>query len=82
MGQIIARRQLSSVEVYDPCAGTWSDCAPMLTARRGRGLCAAGGSLFVIGGYDLNSVELASAERYDVSEDRWTEMQPMHIGRR
>jgi N-acetylneuraminic acid mutarotase len=63
---------LSSVEVYDPNANSWTPVAPMNTARRSHtATLLPGGKVLVVGGWN-GSAALASAEIYDPAADTWT----------
>ena len=54
---------LSSVEQYDAASDTWSEVAPMQTARPYHNVCEISGALYVTGGLQ-RSVVLATVEKY------------------
>ena len=65
---------LQLVEEYDPSKDQWTTRAPMLTARKGVALAAAGdGKLYAVGGSEGPTI----VEQYDPVEDRWTRMAPL-----
>jgi N-acetylneuraminic acid mutarotase len=71
---------LNQLEAYDPVADTWSEKAPMPTARFGLGLATApNGKLYAIGGY--NGSYLATVEVYDPTTDQWSTAQSMPTAR-
>lgn len=73
---------LTSVEIYDPTTGVWSDGPPLLVARDGH--IAANlpdGSLLVSGGIGLAENFLASPERLDSAISSWSGMGEMTEGR-
>jgi hypothetical protein len=57
---------LSSAEVYDPVANTWTPLTPMLSTarRRATAATASDGRTYVIGGADVSGNELTSVEIY------------------
>lgn len=84
---------LSSAELYDPDAGTWS-AAGSLTQARGTSMVAAlisgpatscganCGKVLVVGGQLNNSVSASNtAEIYEPALDRWRPTAPMSLGR-
>jgi DNA-binding CsgD family transcriptional regulator len=75
VGGYDGRRELSVNEMYDPAlegtsSGPWAARAPLLTARGGLGLAAAGSALFAVGGGWTGM--LAANERYDPATDAWS----------
>lgn len=66
---------IASAEVFDPSRGSWSEAAPLRQPRRGHSatllddgtVLAAAGEFFVRG----SRTSLASAERYDPTQDVW-----------
>ena len=71
------RKDLATVEVYDPDSGKWSEAAEMLTARSsGRALLLEDGRVLVIGGSSGVKV-IDKVELYDPATDEWTEAEPM-----
>jgi len=55
---------LLQVERYDPNAGRWTACVPMLTRRCRLGVATLNGKLYVCGGYD-GSTFLQTVEMFD-----------------
>ncbi|MCC7353159.1 MAG: hypothetical protein IT330_05315, partial [Anaerolineae bacterium] len=75
VGGYDGRRELPVNEVYDSALqetseGPWAAKAPLLTARGGLGLAAAGSALFAVGGGWTGT--LAANERYDPATDVWS----------
>ena len=78
MGGVGARgKQLSSVERYNAAAGTWSEVAPMGTARSDFGACELSREVYVTGGFDAKRQRLATVEKYSPSTDTWSEVAAM-----
>ena len=68
---------LSSAEIYDPGAGTWTPAAGMTAPRqRHSGVLLPNGRAIVAGG-DGGDGALASVETYDPASDTWEEAAPM-----
>jgi N-acetylneuraminic acid mutarotase len=64
---------LSSVEIYDPTANTWTPAASLLTARtQHTATLLASGKVLVAGGADANGNSVATAELYDPTSNTWT----------
>ncbi|MFN0185446.1 MAG: Kelch repeat-containing protein [Aquabacterium sp.] len=73
-----ATGSLTSHDVYDPVAGTWSSAAALTTARNAAGAAVLDGRIVVIGGRAPgiragDQTSLASCEIYDPALDRWTD---------
>ncbi|MBF8268161.1 MAG: klhl18 [Dehalococcoidia bacterium] len=71
---------LSSVEVYDPVANTWSTKSPMSTARDWAASAVVGGRIYVMGG-GSGSTAYSSVESYDPATNLWTAGPPMNVAR-
>ncbi len=70
---------LSSVELFDPIAGTSSPVASLHTPRHGHtATLLPDGRVLVVGGYTLPQQWLADAEVYDPVADTWTVVSPHH----
>lgn len=72
---------LSSVDCFDPEAGTWEPGKPMLEARSGAGAVAANGCLYVCGGSSGQST-LSSAEQFDLETGTWSALPSMGRARK
>src|SRR5438067_6271696 len=71
---------LNRVEAYDPATNTWSQKAPMATARQIFAAGALNGTIYALGGVGLvgNSFgALASVEAYDPAGNTWTPAPPL-----
>jgi len=73
---------LSTAEVFDPAAGTWSTTGAMHHARWGHSaVLLDDGTVLVAGGAAVRSGQslgaLRTAERYDPKTGTWTEVAPM-----
>jgi Kelch motif len=72
---------LNTVEVYDFTANSWSEAAPMPTARGYLAVVAAeDGKIYAIGGTDDNG-PLATVEAYDPSNNTWSPILPLNTPR-
>jgi hypothetical protein len=76
---------LASAEIYDPRTNTWTETAPMLSARSEDFLAAvsrtAHPKVLVAGGFGADGNPTASAELYDVRSDTWTAVASMNEAR-
>lgn len=72
---------LSSVDCFDPEAGTWQPGEPMLEARSGAGAVAANGCLYVCGGSSGQST-LNSAEQFNLETGTWSALPKMARARK
>lgn len=64
------------VYAYDPAADTWTERAPMPTARGALAVAESGGKLFAIGGYD-GKRNSAAVEVYDPAANAWRSLAPL-----
>ncbi|MGQ0644390.1 MAG: kelch repeat-containing protein [Elusimicrobiota bacterium] len=72
---------ISTAELYDPTAGTWSTTASMSTARIFHtASLLANGKVLVTGGTD-GSVSLSTAELYDPGSQTWSATGSLSSGR-
>lgn len=71
----------NTVLAYNATADEWHHVAPLLSARDGHRLVAAGPYLYAIGGAAATGESLASVERYDPKANVWTEIAPMNESR-
>ena len=77
---------LSSVEIYDPIANTWTDVQPLHQARSDHSATLLeNGQVLIAGGNDPASGEdetyLASVEIYDPDANSWTDTTPLGVAR-
>jgi len=70
---------LNSVEEYDPVSNTWTLKANMKTPRSNFGIALSGGKIYVMGGYNGNT--LRSVEVYDPNTNTWTYADDMPTAR-
>src|SRR3972149_5135552 len=75
--------KIAKLRVYDPTGNTWTDLAPMPTARMGAGAVGVGGRIYVVGGAwgQYNNQSLATDEAYDLATNSWTTLAPMRTPR-
>jgi len=64
---------------YDSMANVWEAMAPMSTARSASAAAAVDDKLYVMGGYDDES--LSSVERYDPAKNAWEAVAPTSTAR-
>jgi N-acetylneuraminic acid mutarotase len=70
-----------AVEVYDPASNTWTDRAPLLTARQFHtATVLASGIVLVAGGYGAAGV-LAAVETYDPASNTWSSIPSLGTAR-
>ena len=72
LGVLDGQNVFNTVEAFDPNTATWSERAPLLTARQSLALAAANGKLYAIGGQDRDGQPLAVVEEYNPATDAWT----------
>ena len=74
---------LRSVEAYDLDTNTWTEVAPMPTARMGLAAArGADGTIYAFGGNNGTSTYLDTAEAYNASTNTWSTLSPMPTARR
>jgi len=73
--------RLSSVEVYDLRAGTWTVGPPLPTPRDHVGVGVYRGQVYAAGGRQDKDYSLGVFERYDPRRDSWTRLPdiPRHV---
>jgi hypothetical protein len=59
--------------------GSWSQKAPMITARSEVSLAEVGGKVYVLGG-SINGTSVPHNEEYDIATDKWRVRYPMPRG--
>lgn len=67
---------IASVYAYDSASNSWSERAPMPTARGALAVAELDGKLFAIGGYDGRG-NSAAVEMYDPATNAWRAMAPL-----
>ena len=72
---------ISSVEMYDPQAASWTQRAGMTAARNAHGCVALDGKLYAVGGFGADEEELDTAEVYDPQTDGWQPLAKMSTAR-
>ena len=72
---------ISSVEMYDPQAASWTQRAGMAAARFAHGCVALDGKLYAVGGFGADEEELDTAEVYDPQTDGWQPLAKMSTAR-
>lgn len=65
---------------FDPEGNTWTELAPMPTARGALAMTEIGGQLLAIGGYTEGG-NSAAVERYDPTTNSWTAAAPLPTAR-
>jgi len=72
---------LSTVEAYDPAAGTWTQMAPMPTPRHGQAATVGpDGRIYVLGGTNDKLFFCDVVEIFDPVKNSWTKGTPMPYG--
>jgi N-acetylneuraminic acid mutarotase len=64
-------------EVYDPSTDTWETKQPMPTARAQLQASAFNGQIYLVGGRNATSRNVAFNEVYNVANDSWTAQEPI-----
>ncbi len=62
----------ADLEAYDPATDTWTQRAPMQTARGAHGVGVLAGKLYAVGGSTDCGNEIANVEAYDPPTNTWT----------
>jgi len=73
--------RLSTAELYDPQAASWTQRASMLGPRYAHGCVALEGKLYAVGGNGANRQQLDTAEVYDPQTDGWQPLAKMSTAR-
>ena len=73
--------RLSTTELYDPQAASWTQRAGMAGPRSAHGCVALDGKLYAVGGRGANAQELDTAEVYDPQTDGWQPLAKMSTAR-
>ena len=78
VGGVDKSETLTSTLAYDPRNNTWTEKAPMPTAREHLTSATINGKLYVIGGRTAGmSTNVDANEVYDPANNKWTILQPM-----
>ena len=64
-------KPMATVYVYDPAADSWTERAPLPTARGALSVTVHDGKLYAIGGFDRKANN-AQVEVYDPAQNEWT----------
>ena len=67
---------VATVYAYDPATDTWTQRAPMPTARGALSVTEQAGKLYAIGGYDRKA-NSAAVEVYDAERNTWASRAPL-----
>ena len=73
--------RLSTTELYDPQAASWTQRAGMAGPRYAHGCVALDGKLYAVGGRGAKNQPLDTAEVYDPQTDGWQPLAKMSTGR-
>lgn len=71
------RNNEAFIDCFCPSSGMWETLPPCLTPRSHTAAVAAGGLLYVFGGWDNNSETMNSVERYCPKLGKWEPLPPM-----
>ena len=81
VGGFGGRGRLSTTELYDPQAASWTQRAGMTVARTWHGCVALDGKLYAVGGRGADGQALDTAEVYDPQTDGWQPLAKMSTAR-
>jgi hypothetical protein len=73
--------RLSTTELYDPQAASWTQLAGMPGPRFAHGCVALDGKLYAVGGFGAYDQDLDTAEVYDPQTDGWQPLAKTPLGR-
>jgi hypothetical protein len=76
-----AGTQMTNCQQYDPAANTWTDKAPMTTARGWVHGDYVRGKIYVIGGLSNSGTALSTNEEYTISSNTWATKAAIPIAR-
>ena len=71
---------MSTVEIYDVDAGTWTAGPDMPTPRHHHDAAAIDGRLVVVGGRGNDDLSMDTVEQFDPLRDRWTSLPSLPLG--
>lgn len=71
---------LKCVELYDPETNLWDTLSSMKEARGRFDIAVVKGKVYAIGGSN-GTTELATVEKYDPQEKKWTQITPLPLAR-
>ena len=69
---IVQGRAIARTFEFDPATGSWTEKAPLPTARGAAGTAELGGKVYVAGGLPVNEFAV-----FDPATNTWTELPPM-----
>jgi len=81
MGGFGEGARLSTAELYDPQAASWTQLAGMMEPRSSHGCVALDGKLYAVGGLGAPSQAHDTAEVYDPQADGWQPLAKMSTAR-
>merc|ERR1719460_534934 len=81
VGGRVESGRLSTTELYDPQAASWTQLAAMAGLRFGHGCVALDGKLYAAGGFGAGFQALDTAEVYDPQTDGWQPLAKMSTAR-
>ena len=67
-----------SCDRYDAKTDTWTQVAPISSARDAVGVCLLGDRLYAVGGYDGQQY-LSEVEAYDAQSNEWKQVRTAHV---
>ncbi|PYR42363.1 MAG: hypothetical protein DMF95_28565, partial [Acidobacteria bacterium] len=82
LGALSGYPSITTTEVYDPAANSWTTLAPMPTDRRGAVGAVIDGLFYVVGGAHGNGAAVGTVEVYDPAANSWSSRANMPIFRR
>jgi N-acetylneuraminic acid mutarotase len=76
---IVGWEALAVFEVYDPATDSWHEAAPLPVGLHHLAMAAAGGKIYVTGGYDGANfdADVSATWAYDPTTDSWTRVADM-----
>ncbi len=76
----VVGRVLNVVEAYDPATDTWTNKAPMPTARFALSVPVVDGKIYAMGGNTGGGAGIRTVEVYDPATDIWTTKASIPVG--
>jgi N-acetylneuraminic acid mutarotase len=78
--QIVGGVALTDSFVYDPVSAAWSPIAPLPTAAESPAAAFLNGTMYVVGGWDVNGAVQSAAYAYHPTTDTWTSIADLPQG--